>query len=215
MTLQISYADARLAGTSYSLTLKNESAQHYTFYVFQKDPDQASADIFSLAWFASPFAIVPGNQIKFNWTIDYNFVWGATGTLMPGVTFHASGLVDADPAGSNKTNFTIDPGPHLTDPTKGEPSGSLVIKDGPEVPNNAFSVGIGMSGAGTFAVQAGPNLTHAFTPTPTYYIGAGQNVHVGDVLDIVTSNPVAQVKFGHGEYNESYTLKSDNKWQKS
>lgn len=214
MTLQLSYADARLAGTPYSLTLKNASAQAYTFYVFQKEPDQNAANVFSLAWFASPFAMVPGNQITFRWTIDYNFVWGATGTLMPGVTFHASGTVDADPAGNNTTDFTIDPGPHLSKPSKGKPAGSLVIQDGDGVPNGTFSVGIGMSGAGTFAVQAGPNLNHVFTPTPTYYIGAGQNVHVGDVLDIVTSNPVEKVEYGRNIYDVDYTLQDDNKWHK-
>ncbi len=213
MTLHLSYASEQSSGTPYSLTLKNESQQAYTFYVFQKAPDQESQNIFSLAWFASPFKIVPDNQIQFHWTIDYNMVWGATGALVPGVDFVASGHVDADPRSANTCGFTVDPGPHLTTPAEGSPAGTLIINDDNNVPAGVYSVGIGMSGAGTFAVQAGPNLTHKFTPTPTYWIGAGNNIQVGKVLDIVTSNPVSEVSYPHNIYDLSYTLNDQNKWE--
>ncbi|MDN5797355.1 MAG: hypothetical protein L0H79_16585 [Intrasporangium sp.] len=212
MTLRLSYVSEAAAGTPYSLTLKNESASDYTLYVFQKTPDQETANIFSLAWFASPFVIVAGNQIQFDWSIDYSFVWGATGHLVPGVTFQASGVTDADPAGANTTGFSVAPGPHLTAATQGDPAGSLVISDSSDVPNDRFSVGIGMSGAGTFAVQAGPNLTHTFTPTPTYWIGAGSNISIGKVLEITTNNPVAQVTFPPNVYDLTYVLDQSNEW---
>lgn len=214
MPLSLSYA-IEAAGTPYSLTLKNESTSPYTFYVFQKTPDQETKDIFSLAWFASPFTIVPNNQIQFEWSIVYNFVWGATGSLMPGVTFNAGGAIAADPAGANTTGFGVDPGPSLSTAAKGNPAGSLVVSDSGTVPNGTFSVGIGMSGAGTFAVQAGPNLTHTFTPTPTYWIGAGSNIRVGKVLEITTNNPVAQVSFPPNQYQLTYALNSSNLWEAS
>jgi hypothetical protein len=47
-------------GNEYSLTLKNDSAQPWTFYVYQQMPKQ-SANVFSLAWFCSPFQINVGN----------------------------------------------------------------------------------------------------------------------------------------------------------
>lgn len=211
MTLHLSYA-SEVAGTPYSLTLKNESASPYTFYVFQKTPNQ-SKNVFSLAWFASPFTMVPGNQIRFEWSIVYNFVWGATGDLVPGVTFDAGGAIGADPDGTNTTTFDVDPGPSLSKAVKGDPAGSLVISDSDTVPNGKFSVGIGMSGAGTFVVQAGPNLTHTFTPTPTYWIGAGSNISVGKVLEITTNNPISQVTFPANEYKLTYALNTSNTWE--
>ncbi len=197
--------------TSYSLTMVNRSGGNWTFYVYQKLP-QPQPNIFSLAWFASPFVIVDGSLIKFEWEINYNFVWSATGSVRPGVQFEASGVEDCDPNGNNTTEFSVNPGPHLTTPVRGQPSGSLVIKDAPIVPNQTYSVGIGMSGQGTYVVQAGANLSHIFSPTPTYWIAAGQNVKVGQVLNIDTITQTAEVKFPVNEFRKVATLHEDNTW---
>lgn len=215
--LTLSYLSPRVeraaaAGTPYSLTLKNNSAQSWTFYVYQKAP-QLTPSVFSLAWFASPYRIRPGgDQITFRWEIDYNFVWSDTGILIPGVTFHASGTVDCDPASRNTTTFDLADGPGFSSPVAGEPKGSLVIKDGADVPNNRFSVGIGMSGTGTYAVQAGTNLTHMFTPTPSYWVAAGVGVQIGSVLDIKTVTQTAEAKYDPNVYNVEGTLGPDNLW---
>jgi hypothetical protein len=213
MGIQVSYRnlEAKDAGTPYALTLVNQSAAPWTFYVYQKLPALAS-DIFSLAWFASPFVITVGNQVSFNWDITYDFVWGATGTIMPGVTFSAGGTMDADPAGANTTDFSAQPGPNLSPAVQDPPAGSLVINDAFNVPNDTFSVGIGMSGTGTYAVQAGTNLIHTFTPTPSYWVGAGQNVQVGTVLDIQTVTQSAEVSFPVNKFNATGTLDQSNKW---
>ncbi|TQX84479.1 MULTISPECIES: protein rhiA [Rhizobium] len=226
MTLHISYAKKEITdqarasqpasqaltqGTQYSLLLKNQSAQAWTFYVYQKMP-QPVADVFSLAWFCSPYQIRVGNQIKFTWEIDYNFVWSDTGQLIPGVDFLASGDQDCSPAGANTTTFSLDGGPGLSVPVKGDPAGSLVIKDAPSVPNNRFSVGIGMSGTGTYVVQAGTNLTHTFTPTPSYWIAAGANMRIGSVLSIDTITQTSEAKFPSAVYNLVGTLQEDNSW---
>jgi rhizosphere induced protein len=158
-------AAAAADGQVYTLTLKNQSASPWVFYVYQQMPNQQSANVFSLAWFCSPFIIVPGNQIKFQWEIDYGFVWGALGTVSPGVIFYASGQIPANLTTNNTTTFTTQPGPYLTPPVQGQPQGSLVIADQSNVPNNVYTVGISMGNAGTFVTQAGPNLTHTFTPT--------------------------------------------------
>jgi hypothetical protein len=202
---------AEAAGTPYLLTLQNASAAPWTFYVYQKLP-QPSADVFSLAWFASPFVIVPGSKISFEWQIDYNFVWGATGVVMPGVTFNAGGEILADPAGNNTTTFSAQPGPNLSTAVQAPPSGSLVINDASNVPNNTYSVGIGMSGTGTYVVQAGPNLKHTFTPTPSYWVAAGSNVKVGTVLNIQTVTQTAEAKFPVNVFNLTGTLDQSNKW---
>lgn len=208
----MSYASgSEAAGQSYSLTLKNQSAESWTFYVYQKPP-QPIANVFSLAWFASPFVIVQDAQITFKWEIVYNFVWSATNILIPGVTFSASQTIDCSPSGNNKTNFSNLPGPNFSSAIKGDPSGSLIIADADNVPNKTYSVGIGMSGTGTYAVQAGANLTHTFTPTPSYWVAAGSNVQVGTVLDITTIGLTEEVIFPISKYSAVGILGEDNDW---
>lgn len=198
-------------GTQYSMTLHNESAQGWTFYVYQKAP-QPSADVFSLAWFCSPYKIRVGNKIKFTWEIDYNFVWSDTGMLQPGVDFAASGVKDCSPAGDNTTEFSLTGGPGLSAPVTGQPKGSLIINDAASVPNNRFSVGIGMSGTGSYAVQAGTNLQHIFTPTPSYWIAAGTNTQIGSVLNIDTIAQTKQAKFDPAVFNIDCVLDDKNIW---
>jgi len=214
----ISYVDreqkalaAGADGTPYLLTLSNASSRPWTFYVYQKLPT-LSPDIFSVAWFASPFVITPGNKISFEWQIVYNFVWGATGEIMPGVTFNAGGEIGASPNGANTTNFSNDPGPNLSAAASGQPQGSLVIKDAANVPDETYSVGIGMSGTGTYVVQAGANLTHLFTPTPSYWVAAGTGVKVGRVLDIKTVTQTAEAMFPNNQFKRIGTLGQDNTW---
>jgi len=199
------------AGTPYLLTLKNKSAAAWTFYVYQKAPQPAN-NIFSLAWFASPFVILPNNQITFEWEEIYNFVWGANGQVIPGVTFNASGDISASPAGANTTTFSTKPGPNLSGAVKAPPSGSLVINDADDVPNNTFSVGIGMSGTGTYVVQAGTNLKHQFTPTPSYWIAAGVDIKVGTVLNIQTVTTTTEVKYPINVFTRTLTLNESNVW---
>jgi hypothetical protein len=204
--------DATTAGTPYTLNLINSSASPWDFYVYQQLPNQQSANVFSLAWFCSPFMIVPGANITFQWTIDYTFVWGAVGTIQPGVVFTAGQTIDADPQSTNTTNFSITPGPNLTPAVTAPPQGSLVINDASTVPSNAFSVGIGMGNAGTFVTSAGPNLKHTFTPTPTYWIAAGTNVQIGTILDITTVTQNLQVIFPVNVYDVTCTLGANNVW---
>jgi len=199
-------------GTKYSLKLINESTQPWIFFVFQKLPEE-TPKIFSLAWFASPYLLVPGTDITFEWQINYNFVWTQTGVLIPGVVFHASATKDCDPAGANTTNFSLNPGPNLSNPYKAPPAGSLVINDAADVPGEQFAVGIGMSGMGTFAVQAGPNLKHMFTPKPTYWVAAGADQKIGTVLDIATITKTAEAKFPTNVYALKATLGEDNLWK--
>ncbi len=214
MSMHVKYLASAGSGTQYNLTMKNEAAQSWTFYVYQKAPE-LSSDVFSLAWFASPYEIRPGNKISFTWEIDYDFVWSDTGTLIPGVTFEASGSQPCSPAGDNTTDFNLVDGPGLSTPTQGDPAGSLVINDGSDVPNNQFSVGIGMSGTGTYAVQAGANLQHIFTPTPSYYVAAGTNVKIGTVLNIDTITQNKEVKYGANVYEVTATLNESNVWDLS
>ena len=136
--------------------------------------------------------VTPGDSVTFQWTNDYTFVFGATGTIRPSVVFSASETIPADPQGANTTElFRLTRSPS-SPAVAGTPQGSLVIYDVPDVPNNAFSVGIGMGNAGTFVAQAGPNLLHTFTPPPDYWIAAGTGVQIGTILDVTTVTQNAQ-----------------------
>ena len=199
-------------GTAYALTMVNQGNQAWTMYVYQKAPDPVARNLFSLAWLASPYLIRVGDQVRFTWTIDYSFVWDALGLLKPGVNFRASGAQPCSPDGNNITEFDRLPGPGLSIPVKGDPAGSLVINDNKDVPASEFSVGIGMSGAGTFVQQAGPSLKHQFTPTPAYYVAAGEDTHVGDILDIESITPTAEVRFPPDVYALAATLEANNEW---
>lgn len=215
MGIHISYRP-RVAvddAATYTLTLKNESTQPWTFYVYQQAPEQTGG--FSLAWFASPFVITVGSRISFDWQIAYNFVWGATGALTPGVAFGAGGEIDADLAGANQTTFSTSPGPNLSAAEKGSsPPGTLLIFDNNDVPANTFSVGIGMSGAATFVEQASPNLAHQFSPSspPRYWVAAGTDVQVGSTVDIQTVTQSVEVTFPLNVVSRTLTLNQSNTW---
>ncbi|MBV5333925.1 protein rhiA, partial [bacterium] len=51
--------------------------------------------------------------------------------------------------------------------------GSLTVQQLSNVVPNQTSVGVGMSGSGTFAIQAAPNMTAVFTPHPNYWVVFG------------------------------------------
>ena len=208
-TQQTKALAASAAGVQYSVQMKNQSNQSWSFVVYQQPPANAE----SLAWFASPFNIGVGSEITFSWNLSYQFVWAATGVLQPGINFSALGMKDCDPTGANTTNFTITNNtPGLSDSVFGSASGTLKIVDGRDVPPNKYSVAVAMSQNGVFAVNAGPNLTHVFTPTPTYWVTAMQNVKEGDVMDINTVTQNTQLKFPPNVYSLTATLQADNTW---
>ncbi len=211
MATVISYVSEH-SDRQYSMTLKNESSTPWIFYVYQQQSNP-STNIFSLAWFVSPFMIVPGAQIKFVWTTDYNIVWDQTGPITPGIVFSAGETISADPAGANTSTFSVSPGPNLSPATAGAPQGSLKVISAPDVPANSFSVGIGMGSAPTFVTATGPNLTHLFTiSNPSYWIAAeAADIQTGTVLvtNIVGS---LNVKFPVNVYDVTCVLDSANVW---
>lgn len=194
----------------YSVLITNKSNKPWNFMVFQSPPARAH----SLAWFASPFKIGLGDNISFSWGVDYQFLWGKTGELKPGVHFSAGGSKDCDPAVNNMTTFTVtNQTPDLSPSTTGAQKGTLKIVDGSDVPSNIFSVGLAMSGNGIYAVNAGPNLSHVFTPTPSYWVGAMDDVKEGEVMDIKTISQTAELHFPPNVYNLSATLTKENIWE--
>lgn len=204
-----------MSGQSYNLNVVNGSNREWTFYVYQKSPDLAEENVFTLAWLVSPYKVRVGDHIKFTWSIDYQFVWSDVGKLEPGIVFDAGGPKACNPEGKNTTHFTVPHGggPGLSEAFKAYDEGTLYIKDGFNVPSDKFSVGIGMKGAGTIVKQAGPNLTHKFTPTPTYWVAAGNEMQIGTVLDVQTVTKTKEVVFPDNVYEITATLTKENEWK--
>ncbi|WP_416798718.1 protein rhiA [Ciceribacter azotifigens] len=196
--------------TSYSLTCVNNSQLSGSFAVFQKAPPMTiPGNVFSLAWFARPTA--PKSKVTFTWNLEYSFVWSETGLLQPGINFSASQTMPADPNGQNLIQLTQDNYGATTfaNPNASGAIGSLTIQQLPNVAPNRTSVGVGMSGSGTFAVQAAPNMTAVFTPHPNYWVIFG-NFVTGDVIDIEDVTNAVEVTYGGALTTRSATLGIDN-----
>lgn len=196
--------------TTYSLTCINNSEQLGSFIVLQKPlGPKIPANVFSLAWFARPTH--PGTKVTFNWTVDYCFVWAETGVLVPGITFCASQSAAADPYGANKVQLTADKygATYFDNQSSDGTIGSLTIQQLANVVPNRTSVGVGMSGAGTFAVQAAPNMTAVFTPHPNYWVLFG-NFDAGEVMDIQDVNEAVQVTYGGSLAARTAVMGMDN-----
>jgi hypothetical protein len=202
-----------MAGTPYSLTVVNNSSHYADFCVYQRSPDLGVRDALSLAWMATP--LWPTTVETFTWQIDYSFVWSQTGVLKPGVKFAASQAWPADPSNINSNQllfdyqqgaFTFQHGSANGTPRRG----SLYITELDGIPPDTASVGIGMSGAGTFAVQAQPNENLVFTPHPTYWVAAG-TFEQGVALDIEEITNTVQVSFD-SSFAMTAVLDGRNNW---
>ena len=196
--------------TTLSLTCENKSQMSGSFAVFQKPPPMTvPGNVFSLAWFARPTA--PSSRVTFSWTLDYSFVWSETGVLQPGINFAAWQNLPADPNGQNIVQLTQDNYGATTfaNPNGSGALGSLTVQQLTNVVPNRTSVGIGMAGSGTFAVQAAPNMTAVFTPHPNYWVIFG-NYQTGDVMDIEDVSSAVEVTFGGALATRTATLSLGN-----
>jgi rhizosphere induced protein len=199
--------------TQYSLTFINQSTLSHSFLCYQQDPNIGVPNVVSLAWFAKKAH--PNAKIVFKWQIDYSFMWSETGVLTPGVQFVASEEVIADPqglSGPNKIPFLSKDGAFLFGPPSVDGTlGSLTINNGPGFPADSASVGIAMSGSGTFAVPAAPLFNAIFTPHPQYWIAFG-DFEEGEVLDITQISSKANVVFPPNVYAMTAIYGADGRW---
>lgn len=196
----------------YSLEAVNDSHEAGSFCIFQSDPNANDPQVLSLAWLVERSA--PHTKAFFTWTDDYAFVWAETGFLVPGVTFNAGQTIPADLSATNQINFTNEDGAlAFADQTAGPAAGSLYIREEMSVPVNMAAVGIGMSGAGTFAAPALPGLMLIFTPNahPKYWITFG-DYHAGEVLDITTIENKAEIAFPKNVFSMTATYGADCRW---
>ena len=196
--------------TQYSLTCVNNSQISGSFAVFQKAPPATvPGNVFSLAWFARPTA--PGTQCTFTWSVNYNFVWAETGILQPGITFAAQQSIAADPYSTNMVQLTVDSygASYFANASSAGAVGSLTIQQLSNVVPNRTSVGVGMSGSGTYAIQAAPNMTAVFTPHPNYWVLFG-TYQTGDVMDIEDISGDVEVTYGGSLTTRTAVMGLDN-----
>lgn len=180
---------------TYSLTVVNNSQISGNFAIFQQaPPTSVPGNVFSLAWVARP--ATPFSREAFTWGLDYSLVGSETGVMQPGIV--SSGRQNP-PDDTNRPYFA-----QLTQDNQGATTfanvasmgalGSLTVQPENVAPDRT-SVGVGMAGSGTFAVQAAPNMTAVFTPHPNSWVISG-NYQTGDVMDIKDGTSAVEVSGG-------------------
>ena len=140
--------------------------------IFQEAPNTNASNVLTLAWLSK--RVHPGTSVTFNWDVDYCFVWGETKKLGNGSSFHASQCIEANLKTRNDIDFVKIDGAYKFEggvtQRPGASEGSLYIDQGGSVLSGESLVGVGMSGNGTFVVDAQPNIDLIFKPNPTYYV---------------------------------------------
>lgn len=197
-------------GQQYRLEAINNSGQTGSICVFQSDANSNDSQVLALAWFAKK--VIPLTKVYFTWTTDYEFVWAEIGFLVPGVIFEAGQTIAADLSKTNQITFTNQDGAFgFTDQTAGPGSGSLYIRTDGSVPPNLAAVGIGMSGAPTFAAPALPNQTVIFSPQPKYWITFGDYL-AGEVLNVTATAEKAEIAYPSHVFDMTATYGRDLRW---
>ncbi|MEY9904852.1 hypothetical protein ABIA35_001068 [Catenulispora sp. MAP12-49] len=198
---------------AYRLEVQNNSSGFTNFCMYQSVPDtNLGVQVETLAWFVE--LAYPTTTVTFDWTVDYSFCWSETGPLSPGVTFTASQVWAADPMNpvQQAVQFLRSNGAYTFERLAADPTrhaGDLYVEQGGDVPLRAASVGIGMSGTGTHAVQAQPNLHLVFTPHPRYWIVAGEFEH-GEVLDVAELSNALEIDYYGAQTSQRLTYTMNN-----
>lgn len=202
-------------GTAYTVTVTNNSAGLADFCVYQSTESPQVPNAKSLAWLTR--SAPPSSAVRFNWNLDYSFVWG-NGTPAPGSVFQPGQVLSADPTVRAEQQAELDyaAGQYLLARNRfvADPQpGNLYIRELSSLPiGDDALVGIGMSGAGTHVVPTLPNQNLVFAARPTYFIAAGTFAQ-GEVLDVeeVTGGSAA-LSFPPGVFELAATLNADNTW---
>ncbi|MFI8712570.1 hypothetical protein [Brevibacillus brevis] len=197
--------------TTYSVRFRNKSKNAGTALIYQKGVDINAPDAQSLAWFSK--GTNSGTNVTFRWTIDYSFVWSEIGELTPGVVFNANQVVDTDLKKKNAITLTRNESGYVFKDQSDSAPGVLHIYQDETIPYHGASVGIGMSGNGTFAVPSHPKLTALFTPHPKYYMAFSlQHIQEGQILDIDQFTNAVEIPFPPSCYSVFVELDETNNW---
>lgn len=195
---------------TYTINFLNNSSSPGNFCIFQQNPNNPPPGSFPLAWLvqsANPHARVP-----ISWNTDFYFFWAKTGQLMPGVIFNAGEAFLTSLAENNAITLTKqDNNYKFIDQKSGYQQGVLSVSTDTTTAFNQASIGIGMSGSGTLAVQAQPNMTFSFSPIQGYWITFGE-FKQGQVLNQSEIPNAVQIVFPHGIFSMNATMNEDGTW---
>lgn len=114
----------------------------------------------------------------FEWTEQWQFVWGRTQSLAGGTILRAGQAVDADPDASNEVTLTYGAasGFAFTGQKAGERPGNYLITVDGTVPPGQVAAGLGMAGVANAVVMAQPAAQIVFpinTVSMTATLSAG------------------------------------------
>lgn len=195
-----------------TLTIINSGTFKGNISIFQKQPDLETIGAMSLTWLTK--RTNPNTKLTFNWTEDYWFVWSEENILKPGVVFSTSQTILANLRTNNKIRLEKNKYGYLfkNQVTDSIHSGELIIEESGLIPGGEASVGIGMSGFGTFIWETEPNVDLVIQPKPQYWVTYGM-FDQGEILNTQQLvNKSLKIKYPMNKYNATVTLKSDNTW---
>jgi hypothetical protein len=155
----------------------------------------------------------PGTGVTFGWSRNYQFMWGETGVLRPGVVFSPSQSLDADLTTRNSVTLQYNRGFAFKDQRRDPQSvGRLVVTQDPSIPSGTAAVGLGVSGSAAFAFQAQPNMSMNLNlERPEYWVTFGTYAK-GQLLDRWQITNSARVDFPPGVFRMTATLDGGNNW---
>jgi rhizosphere induced protein len=191
-----------------TIIFTNNSDHGGSFCIFQQHPNPGTS---ALAWFVK-FAN-PGTMVYFSWDdTDYCFIWKETGPLIPGQKSEASQFLPAAPYDNNVVTLTKSNGGYqFIDQTSGGQPGMLTVRTDQTVLVNQASVGVGMSGSGTFAVQTLPQMIFTFEPHAEYWLAFG-DFQQGQAFDTSTISNPFQIIFPPNISTMRVALDMNNSW---
>lgn len=162
----------------------------------------------ALAWMVC--GANPGVQIDFQWHVQYDCVWfNATAPA-------TQQIKSADVATGTSLALALAQYGYLFTPATPPVPGKLSVLGDYTVPTvNNVLLGIGMSGAGTFAFPAQPNISHGFVPANdgalAYWLAFGGDFQVNRPVDQVTPSVLPiRLCFPAGLFVMTVTLDASN-----
>jgi hypothetical protein len=197
------------AGYQYSVVFYNDSSMAAAACLYQTGAGlTVPGTVHSVAWLAKTAA--PTTTIKFQWSTDYSFYWAETGKLGAGAMLTGSQMWPVDTLNQVTLSHPADYYTFSNQIAGPDPKNYYINQD-KSIPANMAAAGLGMAGQATFAVQAQPNFTLIFNPTPSYFIAFG-NYTNGQVLDPATVPNAAALVFPPNIYSLAATLNANNTW---
>ncbi len=195
---------------TFTINFANNTNAAGNFCIFQRNPSLQSPNDFTLAWRVEHAG--PHTKLPISWNTEFYFFWAKPGTLMPGVIFNAGEAIPTSLTENNAITLTkLDGNYKFIGQKNGNQQGVLSVVCDNTMPLNQASVGIGMSGAGTFAVQAQPNMNFVFSPNTQYWIAFG-DFQQGQVLDTAGIDNPVQIVFPNAIFSMNATLNADRTW---